>query len=160
MIDSKIVYQSGALLVRVSLEPDGESNPAEYECYSVDDITLWRADKWRFVGVVATVEQDGVEIGTSSLWSVEHGTMSSMECDAFDMSQGSPAWETALTALALAQSFSGPLIGSLRDAEKSLGMPVQPVNHDALMTYVSSLDDTTARELADLLSTRLGITLA
>lgn len=59
---------------RVEFEFDESSSPDESECYSEEDIQLWRDDHWYYVGVIVTPldvpERHQFEL-SDSLWGLE-----------------------------------------------------------------------------------------
>ncbi len=84
-IDRITPFHEGNVTITVAVEEDTDSTPFEFECYSPEDIAAWRNDRWLYVGLVASVELDGVVIGEDSLWSIEDGTMSEQEVNALDL---------------------------------------------------------------------------
>lgn len=56
-----------------TLVSDTDSDPTDYDCYTKKQIDLWRADDWRYFGVVISAEKDGVDLGDhlASLWRIE-----------------------------------------------------------------------------------------
>jgi len=52
---------------------DEDSRPSDYECYTPKQVAAWERDEWEFVGLVVTASVENVELGSSSLWSIESG---------------------------------------------------------------------------------------
>lgn len=58
--------------VTASTKFDAAATPMDADCYSAKDIAAWKADEWRYVGVIVTVtDEDGREWGWDAIWSVE-----------------------------------------------------------------------------------------
>ena len=55
------------------LEHDTDSHVDDAECYTKRQIAAWKADEWRFFGMVISAEIDGVCLGEhlASLWGIE-----------------------------------------------------------------------------------------
>lgn len=52
---------------------DTDGTPDDYDCYTANQVTAWRADEWQFVGLRVTASVDGIELGSADLWSIEDG---------------------------------------------------------------------------------------
>lgn len=51
---------------------DQDSRPADYECYSPDDVKLFYADEWHYVGLVIKAERNGwAKDNLASSWGFE-----------------------------------------------------------------------------------------
>jgi hypothetical protein len=61
----------------IELLPDYDTRPDEFDCYDAADITAWKNDEWRYVGVrvKATIRAEGYDLDaiTDGLWGVEYG---------------------------------------------------------------------------------------
>ena len=54
------------------LEPDNDSRPHDYDCYSKDEIERWLKDEWYFAGIVISAERNGwTRDHIDSLWGIE-----------------------------------------------------------------------------------------
>lgn len=71
MLDQQQLGNAFGFEIRAELYPD-DTRVDDYE-YSDEDIKAWREDDWSFVGVVVTASLDGIDLGSSSLWSLEYG---------------------------------------------------------------------------------------
>jgi hypothetical protein len=57
---------------RIRLEPDWDTKPTEFDCYSEADIIAWKRDEWRYVVAIVNDEDTGVR---SVLGGVEYGQL-------------------------------------------------------------------------------------
>ena len=72
-IDSKQLPDWGPFQVKATLYPDWDSSTDDADCYTPKQVEAWRNDEWSFVGLEVTVSFNGREIGSNSLWGIEHG---------------------------------------------------------------------------------------
>jgi hypothetical protein len=119
LIETKDLVSSGALKVIASMYPDTNANPLDADCYSDADIAAWKRDEWQYVGIVVTVTLDGVEIGQSSLWGTEFGSLAETECQPFTM-PNHPLPEVTLEALDAAEAWIEQFCGVGSAAESLL----------------------------------------
>jgi hypothetical protein len=70
MIEERYVGGQDGKVTRIWIEPDHDTKPTDFDCYSAADIAAWRHDEWRYVGVLVSDEDTG---GRASLWGVEYG---------------------------------------------------------------------------------------
>lgn len=103
-VDGTIRFPEG-VVVTLQLVDDQDSHVDDDECYSAEDITAWRENQWRFVGVVvtATLEEGEEEVGEESVWRVDVG-------DYWPGSEEGQAWHAARDMLAeLARNVTAEL---------------------------------------------------
>lgn len=78
-IETRTLFERGLLTVVGTMEQDDDSSPTdqdfEDEAQERDYVTRFNNGEWIFVGMVVSVRWNGVEIGTDSLWGIEHGTV-------------------------------------------------------------------------------------
>lgn len=114
-LDRKVIFSRDGFTVTLIMEPDRDTDPREFDCYSDADVDAWQRDDWRYVLLSAHVEWDGIEIGQGLIGGVEHGSLSEVECDAFEMTpgrtegnavvMGSSAWHVTVEALENARDW-------------------------------------------------------
>lgn len=61
--------------LRGELVPDTDSEPADFDGYTTDQIRAWKRDDWGFCGIIVTASRAGIDLGSDSLWAVEYGAM-------------------------------------------------------------------------------------
>lgn len=63
----------GGVYLRARIEPDYDSRPDDFECYTDDEIQRWRDDEWSYCGVVVSVHvgEKTVDNHAGSLWGIE-----------------------------------------------------------------------------------------
>lgn len=67
-----------ALSYRIDVVPDDDSRPEETDALDEADVAAWKADEWRYVGVMVTPVIEGIgdlDESSSDLWGVEFGTL-------------------------------------------------------------------------------------
>lgn len=127
MYETRELWAQGLLRVVATVEPDMDTSPGDYECYSDMDERLWRTGAWEYVGIVARVEWDSVVIGEGCMWGVEHGQLDAVTTDAWEwvlpsekrtasgerqLVGGSPLAEAVAEALDVASRWVGGLARS------------------------------------------------
>jgi len=78
-IDRRLIgtYDDNTLTVTAYMVEDNDNTPYDADCYSGADIDAWRADKWRFVGIVVEVTNErGEVVGEDSIFGMEYGEWS------------------------------------------------------------------------------------
>jgi len=128
IVESRTLFECAPLTVTLEAWTDEESSPADAECYSPEDVALFTSGEWQYVMLRAVVTVDTGQpghhemiIGEDSLSGVEHGHMSDVECDAFEMTggwsegnahfSGSSAWSVVVDAVGQAESLMTALQG-------------------------------------------------
>ena len=68
-----ITWSAEGFDITARLEYDTDCNPTQFDCYSPIKIKQWKNNEWFFVGVVLSVEYNGVELDdhAASLWGVD-----------------------------------------------------------------------------------------
>ena len=70
-----IIINEGNFTYTISLEPDYETNPYDYdyECYEKKDIDRWLNDEWFYGGLVVSAEYKCTPLASNlaSLWGIE-----------------------------------------------------------------------------------------
>lgn len=72
-IGDSIQWENGGFDFSARLEFDGDTDIEDFECFSKKSINSWKNDEWFFVGVVVSVELNGVLLSdhSASLWGIE-----------------------------------------------------------------------------------------
>ena len=63
----------------IKLVPDYDSEAptsGNGDCYSAEDVKLWKGDSWQFIGVIVAVDIEGIapEWADASLWGTQYGS--------------------------------------------------------------------------------------
>jgi hypothetical protein len=58
--------------ISVQMADDNDATPADYECYSDEDVCRFNDGEWKFVGIKMTVAVGSAEC-SASVWGVDHG---------------------------------------------------------------------------------------
>lgn len=123
-------------VVRLYVYHDADGKPADYECYSDEDIAAWKRDEWTYVGVSVVVMRPDGATGESALWGIEQG-------DYWPGSDESDIWhavpdliDEALGELAVEPPTPFAKIEQIRAA-----LPSFPENmeHDDLCTLIAEI---------------------
>jgi hypothetical protein len=72
-IGDAISWTAGAFTLTARIEPDYDTQPTDFDCYSEKDIECWKNDEWCYVGVVIDVAINDVLITkhAASLWGID-----------------------------------------------------------------------------------------
>lgn len=66
-------FKRGAYSVRLDVADDYDASTDDADCYTTRQIAAFKTDDWQYVGVIAKVSLDGIELGRASLWCIERG---------------------------------------------------------------------------------------
>lgn len=69
MLDTRMIEHNG-VAYKIEIVADADARPDEADCYDAADLSAWRNDEWRFVGVVVTTKSGDA---STALWGVEYG---------------------------------------------------------------------------------------
>lgn len=60
-------------VIRATVAEDCNSSPYDSECYTEEQVSLWRRESWFFCGIVLSVYKAGVclSANAASLWGIE-----------------------------------------------------------------------------------------
>jgi len=84
MDETRTLYSADGWVVEATMTPDLDVHAPDGDCYSQRDYELYGAT-WSYVGIIVNVQLNGVTIGEDQLWGVEHGQLSDVEADAFEL---------------------------------------------------------------------------
>jgi hypothetical protein len=75
VIDSTTAFQHAPTHTQISitLRPDSDNSPSDYDCYSPEDVAAFQLGNWQFVTVEVIVSCHGAEVGSDVIGGVEHG---------------------------------------------------------------------------------------
>lgn len=79
IIDSTDIFTDGTTTITAHIEPDDTNLFDHLPELDADDaldskvIEGWKNGQWGYVGIVVTVRVNGTELGSASLWAIEHG---------------------------------------------------------------------------------------
>lgn len=75
VVDTAVVFRHAATNTEVviTLHPDSDSSPSDYECYSPEDVAAFQLGNWQFVTLDVIVSCHGAEVGSDVIGGVEHG---------------------------------------------------------------------------------------
>jgi hypothetical protein len=78
-IDSKHVGTVDGFEINARIVPDTDARPDDCDCYDAEDLAAWQRDDWSYVGTIVTASREGIELGESSLWGSEYGSLPTVD---------------------------------------------------------------------------------
>lgn len=120
--DTQALFEHGDLTVLVTMASDPDSSPAdqdfENEADRTDFIARFNRGDFVYVGMIARVLWDHRNIGTYSVWNIEHGEVGAgTVADAWDMT---PPEYTSPENVCMGSPLNGVVLEALSEAEKFL----------------------------------------
>jgi hypothetical protein len=74
IIGERTRWDNGEFTLEARIEPDDDTKPTDYQCYSPEQIEAWRKGEWAFVGLVLDVYYRNIRLVdyAASLWAIAY----------------------------------------------------------------------------------------
>ena len=70
-IGDSISVEIGDLIYNATIQPDFDTRPEYFDCYTEEDVKRFYEGEWRYIGLVIEAEAHGKTLCDCSIWGVE-----------------------------------------------------------------------------------------